>query len=125
MLTAPEKPLIAIVGGAKVSDKIKLIDALIDRADGLIICGGMAYTFLKVCFGMQIGKSLFDKNGAEIVQSILDKAKVSSPPRLSSYSYSYFGHLSQPAVPGHSGGAPTRHVSSCRAATARHSSCFE
>lgn len=80
MLTAPEKPLIAIVGGAKVSDKIKLIDALIDRADGLIICGGMAYTFLKVCFGMQIGKSLFDKNGAEIVQSILDKAKVSCPP---------------------------------------------
>eukprot|EP00038_Savillea_parva_P024805 m.45103 g.45103 ORF g.45103 m.45103 type:complete len:423 (-) comp6611_c0_seq1:131-1399(-) len=75
VLTAPEKPLVAIVGGAKVSDKIKLIDALIEKADGIIICGGMAYTFLKVCFGMNIGKSLFDKKGAEIVQSILDKAK--------------------------------------------------
>jgi len=75
VLVAPQKPLIAIVGGAKISDKIKLIDNLIDKADGVIICGGMAYTFLKVCFGMQIGKSLFDKKGADIVQGMLDKAK--------------------------------------------------
>jgi len=75
VLTAPQKPLVAIVGGAKISDKIKLIDNLIEKADGIIICGGMAYTFLKVCFGMNIGKSLFDKNGADIVQGILDKAK--------------------------------------------------
>eukprot|EP00930_Biecheleria_cincta_P042850 TRINITY_DN2948_c0_g1_i1.p1 TRINITY_DN2948_c0_g1~~TRINITY_DN2948_c0_g1_i1.p1 ORF type:complete len:619 (-),score=212.27 TRINITY_DN2948_c0_g1_i1:77-1933(-) len=75
VLTAPVRPLVAIVGGAKISDKIKLIDNLIDKADGIIICGGMAYTFLKVCFGMEIGKSLFDKKGADIVQSILDKAK--------------------------------------------------
>mmetsp|Transcript_17835 Transcript_17835/g.46578 ORF Transcript_17835/g.46578 Transcript_17835/m.46578 type:complete len:423 (+) Transcript_17835:32-1300(+) len=75
VLTAPQKPLVAIVGGAKVSDKIKLIDSLIEKADGIIICGGMAYTFLKVCFGMEIGKSLFDKKGADIVQGILDKAK--------------------------------------------------
>lgn len=75
VLTAPKRPLLAIVGGAKVSDKIKLINALIDKADGIIICGGMAYTFLKVCFGMSIGSSLFDKKGAEIVQGILDKAK--------------------------------------------------
>merc|ERR1719352_1054371 len=75
VLTAPQKPLVAIVGGAKISDKIKLIENLIDKADGVIICGGMAYTFLKVCYGMQIGKSLFDKNGADIVQGILDKAK--------------------------------------------------
>lgn len=75
IVTSPEKPLVAIVGGAKISDKITLIDNLIEKADGIIICGGMAYTFLKVCFGMEIGKSLFDKKGAEIVQSILDKAK--------------------------------------------------
>jgi phosphoglycerate kinase len=75
VLTAPQKPLIAIVGGAKISDKIKLIENLIDKADGIIICGGMAYTFLKVCHGMEIGKSLFDKKGADIVQGILDKAK--------------------------------------------------
>eukprot|EP00040_Diaphanoeca_grandis_P021897 m.117024 g.117024 ORF g.117024 m.117024 type:complete len:420 (+) comp28552_c0_seq1:91-1350(+) len=74
VLNAPQKPLVAIVGGAKISDKIKLIENLIDTADGIIICGGMAYTFLKVCFGMNIGKSLFDKKGADIVQSILDKA---------------------------------------------------
>jgi len=74
VLNNPQKPLIAIVGGAKISDKIKLIDNLIDTADGIIICGGMAYTFLKVCFGMEIGKSLFDKKGADIVQGILDKA---------------------------------------------------
>jgi len=64
-----------VVGGAKISDKIKLIENLIDKADGIIICGGMAYTFLKQCFGMKIGKSLFDKKGADIVQGILDKAK--------------------------------------------------
>lgn len=75
IITAPEHPLVAIVGGAKISDKINLIDNLIEKADGIIICGGMAYTFLKVCFGMEIGKSLFDKKGAEIVQGILDKAK--------------------------------------------------
>jgi phosphoglycerate kinase len=75
VVVAPQKPLVAIVGGAKISDKIKLIENLIDKADGVIICGGMAYTFLKVCYGMQIGKSLFDKNGADIVQGILDKAK--------------------------------------------------
>lgn len=75
VLAAPKRPLVAIVGGAKISDKIKLIDNLIAKADGIIICGGMAYTFLKVCFGMEIGKSLFDKNGADIVQGILDRAK--------------------------------------------------
>merc|ERR1711939_940201 len=75
VLTAPQKPLVAIVGGAKISDKIKLIENLIDKADGIIICGGMAYTFLKVCYGMEIGNSLFDKKGADIVQGILDKAK--------------------------------------------------
>jgi len=75
VLTEPQRPLVAIVGGAKISDKIKLIDNLIEKADGIIICGGMAYTFLKVCFGMNIGKSLFDKKGADIVQGILDKAK--------------------------------------------------
>merc|ERR1719436_2155176 len=70
-----QRPLIAIVGGAKIADKVLVIENLIDKADKLILCGGMAYTFLKVCFGMQIGKSLFDKNGADIVQGLLDKAK--------------------------------------------------
>lgn len=75
VLTSPVRPLLAIVGGAKISDKIKLIDNLIQKADGIIICGGMAYTFLKVCYGMKIGKSLYDKKGAEVVEGILNKAK--------------------------------------------------
>merc|ERR1711966_303337 len=43
--------------------------------DNIIICGGMAYTFLKTCFGMEIGKSLFDKKGAELAPGLLEKAK--------------------------------------------------
>jgi phosphoglycerate kinase len=70
-----QKPLTAIVGGAKISDKILLIENLIDKADGLIICGGMAYTFMKMCFGMEIGKSLFDKKGADIAVKIMEKAQ--------------------------------------------------
>eukprot|EP00584_Thalassiosira_punctigera_P011209 CAMPEP_0172531410 /NCGR_PEP_ID=MMETSP1067-20121228/4832_1 /TAXON_ID=265564 ORGANISM="Thalassiosira punctigera, Strain Tpunct2005C2" /NCGR_SAMPLE_ID=MMETSP1067 /ASSEMBLY_ACC=CAM_ASM_000444 /LENGTH=422 /DNA_ID=CAMNT_0013315789 /DNA_START=168 /DNA_END=1436 /DNA_ORIENTATION=- len=68
-------PLTSIVGGAKISDKVLVIDNLIDKSDSIIICGGMAYTFLKTCFGMQIGKSLFDKKGAELAPGLLEKAK--------------------------------------------------
>merc|ERR1719510_2827557 len=70
-----QRPLTAIVGGAKIKDKVLVIENLIDRADKLILCGGMAYTFLKVCFGMEIGKSLFDKVGAELAPKLLEKAK--------------------------------------------------
>eukprot|EP00546_Thalassionema_frauenfeldii_P005664 CAMPEP_0178928832 /NCGR_PEP_ID=MMETSP0786-20121207/20168_1 /TAXON_ID=186022 /ORGANISM="Thalassionema frauenfeldii, Strain CCMP 1798" /LENGTH=417 /DNA_ID=CAMNT_0020604831 /DNA_START=123 /DNA_END=1373 /DNA_ORIENTATION=- len=68
-------PLTAIVGGAKISDKVLVIGNLIDQSDNIIICGGMAYTFLKTCFGMNIGKSLFDKKGAELAPSLLEKAE--------------------------------------------------
>eukprot|EP00574_Skeletonema_japonicum_P004888 CAMPEP_0201728160 /NCGR_PEP_ID=MMETSP0593-20130828/14921_1 /ASSEMBLY_ACC=CAM_ASM_000672 /TAXON_ID=267983 /ORGANISM="Skeletonema japonicum, Strain CCMP2506" /LENGTH=419 /DNA_ID=CAMNT_0048220181 /DNA_START=24 /DNA_END=1283 /DNA_ORIENTATION=- len=67
-------PLTSIVGGAKISDKVLVIDNLIDQSDNIIICGGMAYTFLKTCFGMEIGKSLFDKKGAELAPGLLKKA---------------------------------------------------
>uniref|UniRef100_A0A7S4SBS2 Phosphoglycerate kinase n=1 Tax=Alexandrium monilatum TaxID=311494 RepID=A0A7S4SBS2_9DINO len=70
-----QRPLTAIVGGAKIADKVLVIENLIEKADKLILCGGMAYTFMKVCFGMQIGKSLFDKNGAELAPKLLEKAK--------------------------------------------------
>lgn len=70
-----QRPLTAIVGGAKISDKILVIENLIDQADKLILCGGMAYTFLKVAFGMEIGNSLFDKKGAELVPKLMEKAK--------------------------------------------------
>lgn len=75
VLKNPRRPLLAILGGAKIADKIPLIRNLIETADEIIIGGGMAYTFRKICDGMEIGNSLFDKDGALIVQELLDKAK--------------------------------------------------
>ncbi|KAI5801599.1 phosphoglycerate kinase [Peziza echinospora] len=75
VLEAPEKPFLAILGGAKVSDKIKLIDNLLDKVDSLIICGGMAFTFKKTLYNVKIGNSLFDEAGSKQVASIMEKAK--------------------------------------------------
>jgi len=75
VLDAPTKPVLAILGGAKVSDKIQLILNMLDKVDKLIIGGGMAYTFLKVNSNMSIGTSLFDEEGAKIVPEIMAKAK--------------------------------------------------
>jgi len=74
-LSDPGRPFLAILGGAKVADKIQLIENLLDKVDEMIIGGGMAYTFKKVCFGVGIGNSLFDEEGAKIAQGLLDKAK--------------------------------------------------
>jgi len=74
VLDHPKRPLLAILGGAKVADKIPLIRNLIDIADEIIIGGGMAYTFLKVLNNMPIGDSLFDPEGAKIVTELMDKA---------------------------------------------------
>ena len=74
VMEAPKRPLLAILGGAKVKDKIQLINNLLDKADEIIISGGMAYTFLKVRDGMEIGDSLFDEEGAKIVPELLKKA---------------------------------------------------
>ncbi len=74
-LNQPSRPFLAILGGAKVSDKIQLIENLLDRVDEIIIGGGMAYTFKKQMTGMKIGSSLYDEEGAKIVGKILDKAK--------------------------------------------------
>lgn len=60
MLNNPKRPLTFILGGAKINDKIKLIDKVIDIADNVIVCGGMSYTFQKKR-GKTIGASLFDK----------------------------------------------------------------
>jgi phosphoglycerate kinase len=74
-LSNPERPFLAILGGAKVADKIQLIENLIDKVDVMIIGGGMAYTFKKVVFGMSIGGSLYDEEGAKIVKGLVEKAK--------------------------------------------------
>ncbi len=75
VLENPDRPLLAILGGAKIADKIPLINNLLEKADKVIIGGGMAYTFHKVNRGMKIGSSLFDKAGAEIVAELEAKAK--------------------------------------------------
>jgi phosphoglycerate kinase len=75
VLDTPAKPVLAILGGAKVSDKIKLIMNMLDKVDKMIVGGGMAYTFLKVSDGMAIGTSLYDEEGAKIVPEIVEKAK--------------------------------------------------
>src|SRR6185437_4228666 len=70
----PDKPLVAIIGGAKVSDKIQVIDHLLEIADAIIIGGGMAYTFLNAQ-GQTTGKSLVETDKIEIAKAALDKAK--------------------------------------------------
>jgi phosphoglycerate kinase len=75
VIANPRRPLLAILGGAKVADKIPLIRNLIDKADEIIIGGGMAFTFKKVLGGMEIGDSLFDPEGAKIVGELVEKAK--------------------------------------------------
>jgi len=72
-LTQPDKPFVAIIGGAKVSDKIKVIDNLLEKVDAIIIGGGMAYTFLKAK-GQDVGKSLVEIDKLDIAKAALDKA---------------------------------------------------
>ena len=65
----------AILGGAKVSDKIQLIDNLLDKVDMLIVGGGMAFTFKKILNKMPIGDSLFDEAGAKNVEHLVEKLR--------------------------------------------------
>ncbi|XP_055837338.1 phosphoglycerate kinase [Episyrphus balteatus] len=74
-LDNPPRPFLAILGGAKVADKIQLIENLLDKVNEMIIGGGMAFTFLKVLNNMKIGNSLFDEEGAKIVEKLVEKAK--------------------------------------------------
>jgi len=73
-LTHPQKPFVAILGGAKVSDKIGVIQHLMSRVDSLIIGGGMAYTFLKAQ-GHEIGKSLLEADKLDLARQMLAEAK--------------------------------------------------
>jgi phosphoglycerate kinase len=73
-LEAPERPFVAILGGAKVSDKIEVIDNLLGKVDALLIGGGMAYTFLKAK-GQDVGKSLLEADKIETAKEALAKAE--------------------------------------------------
>jgi phosphoglycerate kinase len=70
----PMRPLLAILGGAKIADKIPLINNLLERADEIIIGGGMSFTFKKELEGMAIGDSLYDPEGAKIAKDLFAKA---------------------------------------------------
>ncbi|GAA4509745.1 phosphoglycerate kinase [Sphingobacterium thermophilum] len=74
VLNHPERPFTAIIGGAKVSDKIQLIEALLEKVDNLIIGGGMAYTFVKARGG-QIGKSLCELDKLDLANELVKKAE--------------------------------------------------
>uniref|UniRef100_A0A673WMT5 Phosphoglycerate kinase n=1 Tax=Salmo trutta TaxID=8032 RepID=A0A673WMT5_SALTR len=74
-LEKPARPFLAILGGAKVKDKIQLINNMLDQVNEMIIGGGMAFTFLKVLNNMEIGNSLYDDEGAKIVKELMAKAE--------------------------------------------------
>lgn len=73
-LSNPQRPFVAILGGAKVSDKITVIENLITKVDSIIIGGGMAFTFLKA-LGNEIGKSILEEDKLELSLELLEKAK--------------------------------------------------
>ena len=70
----PEKPFVAIMGGAKVGDKIPVIENLLQKVDTLIIGGGMAYTFFK-SMGLEIGKSILDADNIDLAKKLMEKAE--------------------------------------------------
>ena len=72
-LENPERPFVAILGGAKVSDKIGVIENLLNKVDAILIGGGMAFTFLKAQ-GYNIGTSLLEEDKLELAKSLLQKA---------------------------------------------------
>ena len=74
VLTAPARPLIAILGGAKVSDKVKLVDHLLERVEGLVIGGGMAFTFL-MSLGHDVGRSLLEKDHLDTARRAVETAR--------------------------------------------------
>ena len=74
VLLSPEKPFVAIIGGAKVSSKITVLESMLDKCSTFVIGGGMAYTFLKVK-GYEIGKSMFEEDFLETAKKFLDDAE--------------------------------------------------
>jgi len=74
ILERPERPLVAILGGAKVSDKLALVEHLLERVDALLIGGGMAFTFLRA-LGYDVGRSLVEADRVETARRVLESAR--------------------------------------------------
>jgi len=81
VLDNPERPLVAILGGAKVSDKLAVVEYLLSKVDALLIGGAMSYTFLKAA-GVEVGNSLVDENKIHLAAKFLERAKVKNIPLL-------------------------------------------
>jgi phosphoglycerate kinase len=73
-LSEPKRPFVAILGGAKVKDKVGVISNLIEKVDSLIVGGGMAYTFLKAK-GLEVGESILDPEKVDLAKELMEKAK--------------------------------------------------
>lgn len=78
-LEQPDRPLVAVLGGAKVSDKIEVIENLLERVDGMLVGGGMAYTFLRAR-GVEVGKSLVEEDKIPLARDLLRKAEQAGIP---------------------------------------------
>jgi len=76
VLEGPRHPFVAILGGAKVADKIPVIKNLLRKVSDIIIGGGMAFTFVKVLHGVDIGNSLYDEEGAKLVPKLMEEARL-------------------------------------------------
>ena len=74
VLTEPEHPFVAVLGGAKITDKLPVIENLLDKVDTILIGGGMSYTFVKA-IGGEVGKSLVDNKSIDLAKETLDKAQ--------------------------------------------------
>ncbi|OGP60537.1 MAG: phosphoglycerate kinase [Deltaproteobacteria bacterium RBG_13_61_14] len=81
LIEDPERPFLAILGGAKISDKIGVVENLLSKVDGILICGGMAYTFLKAQ-KIEVGKSLLEDDKIPTAKKLLDRAKTKKIPLL-------------------------------------------
>nr|WP_212647633.1 phosphoglycerate kinase [Brachybacterium massiliense] len=71
---SPERPFVVVLGGAKIADKLGVIDSLLDKADRILIGGGMAYTFQKAK-GLEIGRSLLDESKLDVVREYMERAE--------------------------------------------------
>ena len=76
-LSSPPHPFIGLLGGAKVSDKIEVVNSLLEKVDKLLIGGGMAYTFLRAK-GLETGKSLVEEDKIDLAREILERAPATS-----------------------------------------------
>jgi phosphoglycerate kinase len=98
VLENPEKPMVAIIGGAKVSSKIGVLESLLDKCDTFVIGGGMAYTFLKT-MGKSIGNSLIEEDFLETAASFLKKAEAKGTTVILPIDHVVASEFSETAVP--------------------------